>query len=484
MKFLLLFDVFSFTSTVLLLLISPVNGDEGLFQNCSLCQNGNPPFDLTATFISTSGSISCQDAYESDPILLEEAECENYQTVGRTICSCDEKLPVPNTNCTLCEDRTKQDLEFPFLLGLPGLSCVQLQIDAQRDDATTCSAYQATVGITCLCDNPIASSTACRICDSINENNDNNTRHQILDPMIRIGDTSSCGHLELEANFPDATCTDYQQKWSDRCCVDPPSLPPSMSPTLPEDLLLDCPLCEGGTPPNDPTAKFTTTTGVQTCQEWYEDGPLLLNGEDCNKYQNIGRTLCSCEEELAPSLNNCTLCEDGFNLPFPTLAGNTIVQNTPRRQTCAEVQVDAQRDNYKNCAAYQATFGKYCQCNNTQQNLEENIFDDGSTGTCRICQENQIFYHLNTTTKVDDGTEVSCGMVEYKSNLVDTPQSCDLFQTLYGGDCCADREIVPPPTDAPTPTRDSLSSSPTSFCMTKNIFASLLSVLAFQMAWL
>lgn len=120
---------------------------------------------------------------------------------------CDQE-PTEINNCTLCEDGSP--LKQPLQEGLPGKICAGLQVDAQRDDFKNCEAYQATLGVYCQCDNPMASASACRLCSDA----------ELPNPLqILNGTDTSCGELELEANFESA-CSSVQEMYGEECCRD------------------------------------------------------------------------------------------------------------------------------------------------------------------------------------------------------------------------------------------------------------------------
>ena len=120
--------------------------------------------------------------------------------------------------------------------------------------------------------------------------------------------------------------------------------------------LVNCSLCvDPDAVPNDPDARFSTGTETLTCQDMYERGNMTLTQANCTLLHNIGRELCLCESDLPVFNDNCTLCQDGSDLPKPLHPGLPNI-------TCAELQIDAKRDDEANCLTWQQTVGVYCGC--------------------------------------------------------------------------------------------------------------------------
>ena len=186
---------------------------------------------------------------------------------------------------------------------------------------------------------------------------------------------------------------------------------------------VNCTLCvDPLATPNDPSARVNTGTETLTCQDLYDRGTFLLPEENCTALQDIGRDLCLCESD-APTLNNCTLCEDGSALGQPLLEGRS-------GDTCAELQVDAQRDDEVNCYAWQGTVGVYCGCEN---NVVSQVL------ACRLCgNDTQLPNPLDTQ---EEGGS-SCGKLEFEASLPGA--NCSEYQEGYGEYCC--RNVPPPPT--------------------------------------
>jgi hypothetical protein len=185
--------------------------------NCTLCVDPEAtPNDPDARFNTGSETLSCQQIYDRGIWLLPQDNCTALQNMGRQICLCESEAPTTN-NCTLCAG-SDGSLPFPTYEGLPGDTCAELQVDAQRDDSANCFAWQGTVGIYCGCQNNIvANELACRLCGADVE---------LPDPLdVKEASGLSCGWLELNASLPGANCSTYQSEYSEYCCrnVVPPT---------------------------------------------------------------------------------------------------------------------------------------------------------------------------------------------------------------------------------------------------------------------
>jgi hypothetical protein len=231
------------------------------------------------------------------------------------------------------------------------------------------------------------------------------------------------------------------------CCVHS-SLPPFVKHSMSRQCLIllvlyiativsfaqesvNCTLCvDGNVTLGDPSARVNTGTETLTCQDLFDRGPLELPVENCTALQAIGQSLCLCGQE-APTTNDCTLCEDGSDLEFPLLEGLT-------GETCAELQVDAQRDVRENCYAWQGTVGVYCGC-------EDNVVS--SVLACRLCGTD-VMLPNPLDTEMDGGD--SCGALEFQASIPGA--NCSGYREQYSEYCC---QTVPPP---PVPTSDSVRS--------------------------
>lgn len=192
-----------------------------------------------------------------------------------------------------------------------------------------------------------------------------------------------------------------------------------------DEKTVNCTLCsDPSLVPNDPDARVNTGTETITCQELYDRGTFVLPVENCTALQDFGRSLCLCESS-PPQLNDCTLCEDGSALGQPLLEGLS-------GETCAELQIDAQRDYASNCEAWQGTVGIYCGCNNVVADVL----------ACRLCGNDTM---LPNPLDVQEGEGDSCGKLEFEASLPGA--NCSAHQEEHAEYCC--RNVVPP-TPAPT----------------------------------
>lgn len=178
--------------------------------------------------------------------------------------------------------------------------------------------------------------------------------------------------------------------------------------------LVNCTLCADGSAPKDMTAIGNFGDVTLTCGDVYNNGTLHLPPANCTFLQGIGDFLCSCNTDL-PTVNDCTLCEDGSNIP------EGLLESFPGK-TCAAMQVDARRDEEEHCSHYQAVLGHYCGCSNPV------AIDD----SCRICG-----YDLPNPQLVTNGG-LSCIEVEFEANMDGT---CSAATSSFSEVCC--------PTNAP-----------------------------------
>ncbi len=201
--------------------------------------------------------------------------------------------------------------------------------------------------------------------------------------------------------------------------------------------LVGCRLCaNANATPGDPEARFQVFGGHQvlTCQQVYEKGVFQLSPTDCSNLHAWGSNLCLCTTNANATFlsnNNCTLCENGSSLPMP------IYEGLPST-TCAQLQVEAQRDDPSHCTTWQKTVGVYCQCNNTLL----------TRSTCQLCGEyplpnpllevgntNYTFNVTETTLATSSSSGLpSCGEWEFQANLPGS--NCSDIQQHLGSSCC------------------------------------------------
>ena len=165
--------------------------------------------------------------------------CLQIQLLGVTQCGCPDTLPdIPeDASCKLCEDGSAPpDLDYEVI---PDFSCRLAAYQLAFEEGDNCTAIQATAGVYCGCDNPIATQDVCRICgDSLMPD-----PSRIIDPDEGI----ACGEIEYDANTGESTCSEAQDAWADFCCAtEAPSAAPSLEPTIS--------LSPSAEPSQDPTA--------------------------------------------------------------------------------------------------------------------------------------------------------------------------------------------------------------------------------------
>ena len=129
--------------------------------------------------------------------------------------------------------------------------------------------------------------------------------------------------------------------------------------------------------------------------------------------------------------NNCTLCQDGSNVPFP------LLEVLPGGTTCAALSIDARRDDPENCIYHQGVVGTYCGCTNNNTNVVGVV--------CRLCSDERL---LPDPLRVVD--QRSCIQHEFRGSL---HQNCSAHQALYSTDCCLDDIPSASPSLSPTTTR-------------------------------
>lgn len=210
---------------------------------------------------------------------------------------------------------------------------------------------------------------------------------------------------------------------------------PIVSQTTDGDDVIDCPLCADPTHfPQDPEARFVSGADTWTCQSAYDLGNLTLPADNCTFWQSRGEVICQCAEGPAET-NECTLCEDGSSLPDP------LLEVVPDR-ICAEIQVDAIRDEAELCVVYQQTLGVYCGCDNPEAT-------SAGQEVCRLCGGTTPLPNPLTMVPVLSSTnevvETSCVELEFAANLPGV--GCSEFQQLYEEICCPEPVVDPEPED-------------------------------------
>jgi hypothetical protein len=154
----------------------------------------------------TCGEVEAQVALG----VQDQATCHTYALLGVYTCGCENTLA--EQSCELCEDGSMPPNLLHDMDG-KGNTCVELMTKMMYvNDTVTCMAFQATAGVYCGCDNPVASEDACRIC----------SKDQLLPNPRRNVDTLSdvsCGEAEYVANLNSSSnCSWMQDNYATACC--------------------------------------------------------------------------------------------------------------------------------------------------------------------------------------------------------------------------------------------------------------------------
>mmetsp|Transcript_18861 Transcript_18861/g.33247 ORF Transcript_18861/g.33247 Transcript_18861/m.33247 type:complete len:278 (-) Transcript_18861:114-947(-) len=198
--------------------------------------------------------------------------------------------------------------------------------------------------------------------------------------------------------------------------------------------LVDCPLCaDPSHTPQDPFSVFVSGESTLSCQTAYDLGILRLPQDNCTFWQNRGTNICQCAAEPPPR-NDCTLCEDGGLLPDPFLEGRPGI-------ACAQLQIEAKRDNLENCIVWQQTQGVYCGCENPNVTSDE-------YSVCRFCADDVDLFDplaiIVQTRNLGKSDSFSCGEAEFEANLPENSGRCLDYMELYGKHCCRVPSTLPP----------------------------------------
>mmetsp|Transcript_23028 Transcript_23028/g.26278 ORF Transcript_23028/g.26278 Transcript_23028/m.26278 type:complete len:259 (-) Transcript_23028:45-821(-) len=200
----------------LLLLTPQCLSENDHIVNCTLCGNNDFfPTDSGARVNFGDVTRSCQDMFDRGIIRLPQKNCSFLQNRGTTICKCSNVTEEENKpKCNLCED-PNETLKTPTLISLPGEFCALTQNTARIDDTRKCIHYQGVIGVYCLCESNIGSSSdqVCRICGD---------KRRLPNPQKEAGN-STCIYHEFIASMMD-NCVEVQSLYADTCC---PTSPPS-----------------------------------------------------------------------------------------------------------------------------------------------------------------------------------------------------------------------------------------------------------------
>jgi len=176
-------------------------GPEG---GCDICFDGSPVPDPSLVLPDVNNTdcntLSLAAALDVQGTPNTTISCPEWQGIG-ILCGC----PRSESACTLCED--KSDIPNPDLVVEEDTTCQSLSAQASSLPPDLCLNMQATAGVYCGCDNPVASEGYCRICGG----------DTLLPDTSILGEPdTSCG--QLEANFEMVDCEELQSKYFDVCC--------------------------------------------------------------------------------------------------------------------------------------------------------------------------------------------------------------------------------------------------------------------------
>lgn len=164
----------------------------------------------------------------------EQARCSMYSQIGVFKCGCNG-TSLPEPACKLCENgQVPNHTNFLYEVDGKGGTCAKFLSELSTvDDPDSCLAFQATAGVYCGCENPMASASACRICGG----------DKLLPNPERVADTETgvaCSEAEYVANLKSREfCIKLQNTFEDICCG-PEKIDPNDTDRLPyaDDIFL------------------------------------------------------------------------------------------------------------------------------------------------------------------------------------------------------------------------------------------------------
>ena len=185
----------------------------------SICPNGSSlsesNVDSIVGTMSDGTILTCGDIQARIGNEQDSERCHDYYQIGVHACGCDTSF-LPEPKCTLCENG-KAPPNLLLNVGRGNLCFEFMAYLANQEDADSCTAFQATAGVYCGCNNVVSSESACRICED----------GRLPDPA-RVPDVSTgfaCSELEYAANTPQGDCFMIQSIFRPTCCprefVDP-----------------------------------------------------------------------------------------------------------------------------------------------------------------------------------------------------------------------------------------------------------------------
>jgi len=209
------FGIFSTSTTLLLVFLPSIatgTSSRTTQTSCTLCDNGQYPFDEAARARVSEGMVlNCSQLYSIAPTLTDDEDCMGIQSIGRTTCQCNPEEKIP---CTLCSDGSP--LPEPDGEIYAGTTCADLEERAANDFASNCDAWQSTAGVYCSCPSNVdMEANRCNICPG----------EPLPDPFKMVffenGGSKTCLELEVDINRSQGKCGQYQRLYAERCgCFD------------------------------------------------------------------------------------------------------------------------------------------------------------------------------------------------------------------------------------------------------------------------
>lgn len=135
--------------------------------------------------------------------LSSDLTCTDYQGFG-IACQC----PRPADACNLCEDGS----DVPPPVSEETQVCGLISNFVTFFDENDCRRYQATIGLFCGCNNPIASEGYCRVCGGDTLLPD----YERVAGIDEEGEEITCGDIEL--NDDGLECEAIQSEYEAICC--------------------------------------------------------------------------------------------------------------------------------------------------------------------------------------------------------------------------------------------------------------------------
>ena len=176
---------------------------------CALCRPDENPFKplWEIFFKGTQQTCAFVDSLGDLTGTIDPDDCDFYRNLGQYACMCKKGTPPPSGNiCTLCEDGSA--LPNPSKKVMENLRCSSFQTSAKSDEVKTCVKYQGGIGTYCGCDNPVADTKVCRLCEG----------KKLLPSPNRVVKNMTCIEHEFTANFAKG-CAATRANVGKACCA-------------------------------------------------------------------------------------------------------------------------------------------------------------------------------------------------------------------------------------------------------------------------